>query len=60
MEIYIKMQSQDIKTQREGIEQWDKMEILIEKVKKNKDDKEYLNLLHEKIQKLRDKEKEER
>ena len=56
MEIYLKMQSQDIKTQREGIDQWDKMEILIEKVKKNKDDKEYLNLLHEKIQKLKAKE----
>ena len=56
MEIYLKMQSQDIQIQRTGIEQWDKMEALIETVKKNKDNKDYLNLLYEKIQKLKIKE----
>ena len=50
------MQSQDIQIQRTGIEQWDKMEVLIETVKKNKDNKDYLNLLYEKIQKLKIKE----
>ena len=58
IEIYIKMQSQDVQTQRTGIEQWDKMEALIENVKKNKDNKDYLNLLYEKIQKLKSKEEQ--
>ena len=58
MAIYVKMQSQDIQIQRTGIEQWDKMEALIETVKKNKDNKDNLNLLHEKIQKLKIKEEQ--
>ncbi len=58
IEIYIKMQSQDVQIQRTGIEQWDKMEALIENVKKNKDNKDYLNLLYEKIQKLKTKEEQ--
>ena len=53
------MQSQDIQIQRTGIEQWDKMEALIETVKKNKDNKDYLNLLYEKIQKLKIKEEQQ-
>ncbi len=53
VEIYLKMQSQDIQIQRKGIEQWDKMEVLIEKVKRNNDNNDYLNLLYEKIQKLK-------
>ena len=56
--IYAKMQSQDIQIQKTGIEQWDKMEVLIENVKKNKGNKDYLNLLYEKIQKLKIKEEQ--
>lgn len=48
-----------MQTQKTGIEQWDKMEILIENVKKNKDNKDYLNLLYEKIQKLKIKEEQQ-
>ena len=47
-----------MQTQKTGVEQWDKMEILIENVKKNKDNKDYLNLLYEKIQKLKIKEEQ--
>lgn len=56
--IYAKMQSRDIQIQKTGIEQWDKMEVLIENVKKNKGNKDYLNLLYEKIQKLKIKEEQ--
>ena len=48
-----------MQTQKTGVEQWDKMEILIENVKKNKDNKDYLNLLYEKIQKLKIKEEQQ-
>ena len=59
IEIYLKMQSQDAQIQRTGIEQWNKMEVLIETVKKNKDNKDYLNLLYEKIQKLKTKKEQQ-
>lgn len=55
--IYVKMQSTDFQTQREGISQWDKMEALIEKVTENKENKEVLNHLYEKILQLKEKEK---
>lgn len=55
--IYIKAQSTNFELQREGITQWDKMEILLEKVKENKNNKEYLNQLYEKISQLKAKEK---
>ena len=43
------MQSSNYKVQAKGISQWDKMEALIGKVNENRDNKEYLNQLHEKI-----------
>ena len=54
--IYLKMQSTNPQIQRTGIEQWDKMEALIEKVKENKDNKDYLNILYQKISELKEKE----
>ncbi len=47
--IYVNMQSSNYKVQAKGISQWDKMEALIGKVNENRDNKEYLNQLHEKI-----------
>lgn len=54
--IYVKMQSTDSEVQRQGIEQWDKMEVLMEKVNENRDNKEYLVPLYEKISQLKEKE----
>jgi hypothetical protein len=54
--IYIKAQSEDYETRKTGIRQWDKMEILIEKVKENKNNTEYLTQLYEKILQLKEKE----
>ncbi len=56
-QIYVKAQSPNYEIQREGITQWDKMEILLEKVKENRNNKEYLNQLYEKISQLKAKEK---
>ena len=47
---------QDRQTQKTGIEQWDKMESLIEKVEENKENKEFINKLYEKILMIRKKE----
>lgn len=58
-DIYLKMQAQNWQIQSEGIAQWDKMEALIERVKENKDNNEYLNALHEKIKILKAKERGE-
>ncbi len=55
-EIYVSMQSTNYEVQRDAISQWDKMELLIEKVDENKDNKEYLNGLHSKISQLQEKE----
>ena len=56
-EIYVEMQSTDLEKQRKAISYWDKMEILIEKLEKNKSDKEYLSTLYNKISQLKEKEK---
>ena len=55
-DIYAKMQSENYNIQKEGISQWDLMEGLIEKVNENKDDKECINQLYEKILQLKEKE----
>ncbi|MCI8759551.1 MAG: helix-turn-helix domain-containing protein [Clostridia bacterium] len=55
-DIYAKMQSENYNIQKEGISQWDLMEGLIEKVNKNKDDKQCINQLYEKILQLKEKE----
>lgn len=47
--IYVSMQSSNYKVQTKGIAQWDKMEALMEKVNENRDNKDYLDQLHEKI-----------
>lgn len=47
--IYVSMQSSNYKVQTKGIAQWDKMEALMEKVNENRDNKDYLYQLHEKI-----------
>lgn len=52
------MQSKDLKVQREGIEQWDKMEFLVEKTKQNINNENYMKKLYEKVSKLKDREKE--
>ena len=54
--IYVKMQSTDLKTQREGISQWDKLDDLIEKTNELKDNKDYLNSIYDRIIKLKEKE----
>ena len=56
--IYVSMQSSNYKVQTKGITQWDKMEALIEKVNENRDNKDYLNQLHEKILHLKELENE--
>ncbi len=53
-EIYVALNSTDISTQKIAISQWDKMEILLEKVMKNKNNLEYLNSLYSKITKLQE------
>ncbi len=54
--IYVRLQSNNDNIQRTAITQWDKMENLIERVRANrKEDKEYLNNLYKKIQKLKEK-----
>lgn len=53
-EIYVALNSEDISTQKIAISQWDKMEILLEKVTKNKNNLEYLDGLYNKIEKLQE------
>ena len=53
-EIYVALNSEDISTQKIAISQWDKMEILLEKVMKNKNNLEYLDSLYSKIEKLQE------
>lgn len=55
-DIYIKLQSKDYRVQKEGIIQWDLMDGLLEKVSKNKDDKDCMNQLYERILRLKEKE----
>ena len=55
-EIYVKLQSKDWNIQRKAQEQWDKMEILLDRVENSREDKEYLNNLYEKILILKEKE----
>lgn len=55
--IYVSMQSSNYKVQTKGIAQWDKMEALMEKVNENRDNKDYLDQLHEKILHLQELEK---
>lgn len=54
--IYVKMQSKDLKTQREGISQWDKLEYLIEKTKELKENEGYMENLYGRVTKLKEKE----
>ena len=59
-EVYLKMQSSDYIMQKKGIEQWDKLEELIEKIKLLKENVVYINGIYEKIAKLREKEEMQR
>lgn len=59
-EVYLKMQSVDYILQKKGIEQWDKLEELIEKTKLLKENVVYINGIYEKIAKLREKEEMQR
>lgn len=54
--IYVKMQSTNFETQREAIEQWDKLDDLIEKTKELKENEFYMENIHKRITKLREKE----
>ena len=56
-DIYLNLQSFDNEVQRKAIIYWDKMELLLEKLEENRNNKEYLNNLHEKIVQLKKKEK---
>ena len=56
-DIYLNLQSFDNEVRRKAIIYWDKMELLLEKLEENKNNKEYLNNLHEKIVQLKEKEK---
>ena len=55
-EIYFKANSTNFEIQRQGISQLDRMDILIDKVNDNKNNKEYLTSLYAKIQLLKEKE----
>ena len=48
------MQSTDLKTQREGISQWDRLEELIEKTRELKDNEDYMTNIYKKIIKLKE------
>ena len=52
--IYVKMQSSDLCIQREGIEQWDKLEKIIEKTKEQKENIKYISALYQKVTKLKE------
>ena len=54
--IYVKMQSKDIETQREGIAQWDKLDDLIEKTKELKENEDYMKSVYDRVMKLKEKE----
>ena len=54
--IYVKMQSTDLETQREGISQWDKLDDLIEKTKELKENKDYMKNIYERVTRLKEKE----
>lgn len=55
-EIYVKMQSSHCRVQQKASIEWDKMELLIEKIKKNQNNKEYINKLYDKISRIKEKE----
>ena len=57
--IYVKMQSTDLETQREGISQWDKLDDLIEKTKELKENKDYMKNIYERVTRLKEKEIDE-
>lgn len=57
-DVYVGMQSQNSRVQRKSIAQWDKIEGLIENVKMNRNNKEYLDILYHKITELKQLEKE--
>lgn len=54
--IYVKMQSTDLETQREGISQWDKLDDLIEKTKELKENEDYMKNIYERVTRLKEKE----
>ena len=54
--IYVKMQSTDLETQREGISQWDKLDDLIEKTKELKENEDYMKSIYERVTRLKEKE----
>ena len=54
--IYVKMQSTDLETQREGISQWDKLDDLIEKIKELKENEDYMKSIYERVTRLKEKE----
>lgn len=54
--IYVKMQSTDLETQREGISQWDKLDDLIEKTKELKENKDYMKNIYKRVTRLKEKE----
>ncbi len=56
--IYVRMQSQNSRIQGIAISQWDKLESLIESVNVNRNNTEYLNILYDKISKLKQLRKE--
>ena len=57
--IYVKMQSTDLETQREGISQWDKLDDLIEKTKELKENEDYMKSIYERVTRLKEKEIDE-
>ena len=54
--IYVKMQSKDLETQREGISQLDKLDDLIEKTKELKENEDYMKSVYDRVMKLKEKE----
>ncbi len=52
-DIYIDLNSSDASVQKAAMLQWDKMDSLLDKVKQNKDNVDYLNTLYDKISSLK-------
>lgn len=53
-EIYSNLNSTDVQIQKTAMVQWDKMEALLEKVKQNRNNREFLESLYSKIESLRE------
>ncbi len=57
IEVYMRTETTDIEARKKAIDQLDKMQYLIEKVEKEKEDSEYISYMYEKVETLKEIEK---